>query len=451
MTTMRREILMPSVTPSMTAGKISRWHVAEGQAVAAGDVLVEVATPTATLEIEAENEGKIERILVPAGTDGVEVNTPIAILLGATGSGGPALGAGFSAPLTFAGLAPAWRASPVADASSPVAPSASPSFRSYREALHDALYEEMARDKGVFVIGADVALNRGALRVTQGLVDAFGAQRVVSAPALDEAMIGMAVGAAFAGMRPVVELPSWGRALEVAARYLASAAETFYLSGGRLAVPIVFRGPNGIAPGMTGQDGRCVASALAQIPGLKVVQPATPQTAKALLAAAIRDPGPVAVLEDERLYAVAGAVDDTESLRLGTARIARTGRDVTIAAAGHAVLVALEAADMLARDGVEAEVIDLMSVRPLDVATVAGSVQRTGRLVALEEGWREAGIGAEVVAALVSGPAFKALKAAPLRISGADVPTPYAAELQAAAVPRTADVARAVAELVRNG
>lgn len=463
MTNVRRELLMPPVTPSMTAGKISRWHVAEGQAVAAGDILVEVATPTATLEVEAENEGHVERILVPAGTEGVEVNTPIAILLGAAG-GSQAYGAGFAAPLTFAGLAPATRreaAPSVAMLASEAVSALSSAYQSafgptYREALHDALFEAMQEDPAVFVIGADVALNRGAPRVTQGLIDAFGPQRVVSVPALDEAMIGMAVGAALAGLKPVVELSSWGRALEAAAPYLTSAAETFYHSGGRLKVPIVFRGSNGFAPGLVGEGARCVASLLAQMPGLKVVQPSSPRAAKALLLAAIQDPGPVAVLEDERLYALAGSAfaggaADDGALRLGQARLARAGRDVTVAALGHSVQVALAAAIELQGNGIEAEVIDLVSVCPLDSTTVASSVGRTGRFVTLEEGWGTGGIGAELIARLVEGPTFAALKNPPLRIAGTAVPMPYAAELQEAAVPTASDVVRAVTALVRGG
>jgi pyruvate dehydrogenase E1 component beta subunit len=443
MTIVRREIRMPSVTPAMTAGRVARWHVAEGQSVAAGDLLVEVATPTATLEIEAENEGRIERILVPAGTEGVEVDTPIAILLGVPG--GAYHGVSSSPMLSFAGLQVAER-----EDASGAALTSKAQLRdlTYREALRDALSEEMRADPAVFVFGADVAQNRGALRVTQGLVDAFGRSRVVSVPAIDEALIGMAVGAAYAGLRPVVELASWGRTLEAIAPYLTSAAETFYLSGGRLPVPIVFRGPNGFSPGMTGEDSRCVAAFLAQIPGLKVVQPATPGTAKALLRAAIRDGGPVAVLEHEQLYALRGPIGDEAAGVLGVARIARAGADVTVAAAGHGVHVALEAATLLALGGIEAEVVDLMSIRPLDRATVAASLARTGRLVTVEEGWGESGIGAELVASIVASPSFSMLKSPPLRIAGAAVPMPYATELQAAALPAAARIAAAVTALV---
>lgn len=441
---------MPTLTPQMTAGKIARWHVAEGQDVAAGDVLVEVATSTATLEIEAENEGRIERILVPAGTEGVKVDTPIAILFGEA-SGAGVHRATLAQPVAFAALESA-RSEPSRTAARRPTPSAASLVdgfgQSYREALRDALASEMRRDPDVFVIGVDVAQNRGAPRVTQGLLDEFGAQRVVSVAAVDEALFGLAVGAAFAGLKPVVELSHWGRALEALGPALASAAETFALSGGRLAVPIVFRGPNGFVPGLTGQDARCVASHVSQIPGLAVVQPATASTARAALQAAIRHPGPVALLEHDLLYPVRESIALDAVKGVGEARIARAGRDLTIAAAGHAVGLAMEAAQTLARDGIEAEVVDLMWLNPLDRETVAASVRRTGRLVTVEEGWERGGLGAELVAS-VTASAFAALKAAPVRIAGASVPMPYAAELQAAALPAATAIVSAVRALLQ--
>ena len=436
---MRREILMPPVTPSMTDGKISRWHVAEGQKVAAGDILAEIATSTATLEIEAASEGHVERILVPAGTEGVKVNTPIAILFGAAGATA-AHGESPPEPLGFVGLGPRRRETPRAGSRE----------QTYREALRDALAEEMRRDPDVLLIGVDVAQNRGALKVAQGLIDEFGPARVVAVPPVEDALYGLALGAALAGLKPVVELTSWGRALETLGPYLARAAETFYLSGGAQAVPIVFRGPNGFAPGMTGQDARCVAAELAQIPGLKVAQPATASAAKALLSAAIRDPGPVAVLEHDLLYPVREpAAAEDAAAGLGAARVARAGGDVTLAAAGRAVPTALDAAHRLSREGIEAEVIDLMCLRPLDRDAVAASVARTGRLVTVEEGSGDGGIGAELIASIV-GRAFRHLKGPPARVAGAAVPMPYAAELQARAVPAAEDVVRAVLELVRS-
>ena len=441
---MRQQILMPPMTPTMTDGRIARWHVSEGQHVAAGDVLVEIATSTATLEIEASSEGRVERILVPAGTEGVKVNTPIAILFaGVT----PRMPETPSAALGFASLGP------LPHHGGP--PPSAPVFArgtTYREALRDALADAMHADDRVFLIGTDVAQNRGAPKVAQGLLDTFGERRVVKVPALEDALFGVALGAALAGLRPVVEIAHWGRALEVLTPYLMTAAETFYLSGGAQSVPLVIRGPNGYVPGMAGQDARCVAADLARLPGLKVAQPATASSAKALLRAAIEGGGPVAVLEHELLYTMEDPSPGIEAPfdpAPGRARILRSGADLTVAALGRAVITALEAAEALSLDGIEAEIVDLMWVRPLDRETVAASVARTGRLVTLEEGTGEGGIGAELVAH-VAAHHFPTLKSPPLRMAGAPVPMPYAAELQAAALPRAADVARAAGDLVRG-
>ena len=445
---MRREILMPSVTPSMKDGKIARWHVAEGQAVAAGDLLAEVVTSSATLEIEAENEGHVERILVPAGTEGVKVNTPIAVLLGGmpeTRSARSGQMLGFASLDTPSRPEPPRAAAPRIDVRR-----GDDQGLTYREALRDALADEMRRDPDVFLIGVDVTQNRGAQRVAQGLADAFGPRRVVSVPALDEAALGLAVGAAYAGLKPVVEIGSWGRSLDAIWPALLGAAETFYLSGGKLPVPIVFRGPNGFSPGMTGEEARCVASVLARIPGLKVVQPATTAAAGALLTAAIRDPGPVAVLEHTQLYATRDDGVDRTEFALGRARVACAGTDVTIAAAGHALVTAFAAAAALSEDGISAEVVDLMSIRPLDREAVMASVARTGRLVTVEDGWGDAGIGAEVVASVVAD-RFDALKSPPKRIAGAPVPMPYAPDLQAHALPTAEEIARVVTAMVRGG
>lgn len=435
---MRREILMPPVTPSMVDGKIARWHVSEGQAVAAGDVLAEIATATATLEIEAEDAGHVERILVPAGTEGVKVNTPIAIVL--AGVHRRAM-----QPLGFASLdaltpEPAHPATPVFAATGE---------QTYREALRDAIASEMRADADVFLIGVDVAQNRGAIKVAQGLLDAFGPTRVVAVPALDEALFGLAVGAAMAGLKPIVEVAHWGRAIEVMMPYLAEVSEAFYLSGGAMRVPIVFRGPNGYAPGATGQEARCVAGLLAQMPGLTVAQPATAHSAARVLAAAVRHPGPVCVLEHEQLYGARDylpAEEGCETASTRRARVMRRGGDVTIAAAGSALLAALDAAEKLDAAGIAAEVIDLVYLRPLDTETVAASVARTGRLVTVEEGW---GIG-PLLSAAVTECCFRALKAAPRRVSGAEVPMPYAAELQTLAIPHADAIVTAATESVRG-
>ncbi|HRO50779.1 MAG TPA: transketolase C-terminal domain-containing protein [Hyphomicrobium sp.] len=441
---MRQQILMPPVTPTMTDGRIARWHVSEGQVVAAGDVLVEIATSTATLEIEASSEGRVERILVPAGTEGVKVNTPLAILFA---GGTRTLSDAPATPLGFASLGPLRPDAP--PSSAPVRNPLVARGASYREALRDALAEEMHADDRVFLIGTDVAQNRGAPRVAQGLLDTFGERRVVKVPALEDALFGVALGAALSGLKPVVEIAHWGRALEVLTPYLVAAAETFYLSGGAQSVPLVIRGPNGYVPGMAGQDARCVAADLARLPGLKVAQPATASSAKALLRAAVQDAGPVAVLEHELLYPMQDLHEPFDPAP-GRARIVRSGADITIAALGRAVLTAIEAAQALSLDGIEAEVVDLMWVRPLDRATVAASVARTGRLLTLEEGIGEGGIGAELVADVAANH-FAALKSPPVRIAGAPVPMPYAAELQALAVPSASDTAHAVRTLIRAG
>jgi pyruvate dehydrogenase E1 component beta subunit len=434
--TLRREILMPRVVPSMADGRIERWHVAEGQSVAAGDVLAEIATASATMEIEAKAEGRIERILVPAGTAGVKVNTPIAILLDeAQGASSP--GSTHAAPNFFM----------AAGAMSPLA--AVEDLPTYREALRDALAHEMRRDASVFVLGSDVAQNRGAQKVTQGLLDEFGPARVVSSPPLDDAVFGLAIGAALRGLRPVVEITSWAKASEALEAVLATAASAHYVAGGAVSVPIVFRGPDGLEPGVPGADGRCMASSLAQVPGLKVVIPATPATASGLLKAAIRDGGPVAVLEHSALYGTRGPVEAGEGdeiYPIGRARVAREGSDLTIVTYGRGVSLAVDAAFVLEGEGISAEVVDLMSLRPLDIETVIASVRKTGRLVTVEEGLPQGGIGAEIIASVTSA-AFEALKAAPVRLAGEDVPMPYAEALQERAVP-TVDTILAAARAV---
>lgn len=427
--TLRRQILMPRIVPSMSHGRIERWHVSEGQSVAAGDVLAEIATSSATMEIEAKAEGRIECILVPAGTAGVKVNTPIAILLDK--AAGEAHAAPSAGPVFF-----------MAQPSAAKSLSADVERPTYREALRDALAEEMRRDTSVFVIGVDVAQNRGAQKVTQGLLDEFGPDRVVSVPPLDDAVFGLAVGAAFKGLRPVAEISSWARAAEALEGLLAAAAATHYVSGGALSVPVVFRGPDGFEAGVPGAEGRSMAATLARIPGLKVVAPATPATAALLLKAAIRDPGPVAVLEHSALYAECGPLGNSgaaETCEIGCARVAASGSDITIVTYGSSVTLVHEAAAVLEGEGVSVEIIDLMSLRPLDIETVIQSVRKTGRLMAVDEGLPGGGIGAEVIAAVASA-AFDALSAAPVRLAGRDVPMPYAEALQTKAIPTVEDI-----------
>lgn len=427
-TSSAREVRLPPLSPHMSDARIQRWFVSEGQRVAPGDILVEIATASATLEVEAENAGRIERILVPAGTAGVKVNTPIALLVEREEPTLPAQAS--SVPLSPGAGDATTRPSEPAGAEAALV------HLSYREALRDALAEEMRRDDRVVLFGTDLAQNRGAQKVTQGLLDEFGSNRVVNVPPVEDAFLNLAVGAAMAGLRPVVELSSWGRALEGLEAALTTACETQYLTGGAVRVPLVLRGPNGWAPGQSGHDARCVAARLAEIPGLKVVAPATPRAAKALLKAAIRDGGPVAVLEHELLYAVKGevAASEDEVAAIGEARVAIEGSDITLVAFGREVTTALAAADELNRRQYSVEVIDLMSLRPLDLRTLSASLQKTGRLVTVEAGWPSHGIGAEIIAAMTEV-AFGALKAPPRRVAGAALPMPYAEPLQAAARP----------------
>jgi pyruvate dehydrogenase E1 component beta subunit len=441
---MQRQVLMPALSPSMTDGRIARWHVSEGQSVAAGDILAEIVTATATLELEAKNEGRVEKILVPAGATAVKINTPIALIHAEDTAPAPAQSSAVEPPGTR-------KSRPVRPAGAglsqkseyAVQPAGGVQHLSYREALRDALAEEMRRDPDVFLIGADVAQNRGAQKVTQGLLDEFGPSRVVSTPALVECFTGLAIGAALSGLRPVVELASWSGALEAFQAIVTAAAQTHFLSGGTVTVPIVFRGPDGWVPGAAGEQSLCCAALFAHVPGLKVVAPATPADAKGLLKAAIRDPGPVLVLEHERLYDSAGPVPLADlATPIGTAHIARPGRDVSIVTFGRALLTALDAAELLETHGVSAEVLDLRTLRPLHVEAVTASVLKTRRLVTVEEGWPQGGIGAEI-AALVGIAAFAQLAAPPQRVAGADLPMPYAFSLEQLAVPGAKRIAEA--------
>jgi pyruvate dehydrogenase E1 component beta subunit len=430
---MQNKIVMPALSAAMKDGRIAKWHVREGQAVAAGDVIAEIATETATVEIEAKSEGRVEKILVPAGTAGVRVNTPIAVIRDANVAARPADKVAARRP-SQRPVHPA-PALPRSRNPEPVI-SGETGMLSYREALRDALAEEMRRDPAVFLLGVDVAQNRGAQKVSQGLLDEFGRARVITAPGLEDTFTGLAIGAALSGLRPVVEFTSWAIALEAIHHILGAAAETGYVSGGAMTVPIVLRGPNGWAPGMAGSQSRCFASLFAQVPGLKVVAPASPADAKGLLKASVRDPGPVVVLEHELLYGCVGPVPQSADWisPLGTARIARRGRDITIVAYGRAVYTALEAAQALDSDGVDAEVIDLRSLRPLDMDAVVTSVSRTRRLLTVEEGWPTCSLGSEITASVVAR-AFDRLAAPPGRLSGSDTPMPYAETLKALAVP----------------
>lgn len=463
---MATRILMPRLTPASEEATLARWLVAEGQPVSAGDVIAEIACGRTTMEIEAAAEGRLARILVPAGTAGVRVDTPIAelvadgrcaasssALLGEGRKGGVGVtAAGGSRHTTTPGLGP--------DATVAIVPNRdhtpqeggerSPRGEgktaaiSMRAALREAIAEEMRRDCDVVLIGVEVAAQSGAHRVTHGLVEEFGTTRVIDTPIAEQGFVGIGVGAALAGLKPIVELTSWSLALKAIDHIVNSAAKTLYMSGGTLSCPIVLRGPNGATPQVGAQHAQCTAAWLAHVPGLKVVAPATAADAKGLLKSAIRDPNPVLVLESEALYEAIGEVpvDDNWLVPIGTARIARPGRDVTIVSFGRAVVTSLAAAEQLAQGGIEAEVIDMRSLRPLDMTTVLASVAKTNRIVIVEESWPVCSVGSEI-AARVAMEAFDHLDAAPAKVSGADVPMPYAANLERLALPDADAVVRA--------
>jgi len=446
-------VLMPALSPTMTEGKIARWLKAEGDEVRSGQVLCEIETDKATMEVEAVDEGRLARILVPAGTEGVKVNTPIAVIAGEGEADAPATAA----------AAPA--AAPVAAPAAPAILSAAPASappaeeRSYdrhvtltvREALRDAMAEEMRRDAGVFLMGEEVAQYQGAYKVSQGLLQEFGAKRVIDTPITEQGFAGMAVGAGFMGLRPIVEFMTFNFAMQAIDQIINSAAKTLYMSGGQMGCPIVFRGPNG-ASRVAAQHSQCYASWYAHCPGLKVVSPWSAADAKGLLKSAIRDPNPIIFLENEIMYGQSFQVPDDGdfTVPIGKAKVERAGRHVTITAFSVMVGKALAAADELAKEGIEAEVINLRTIRPLDVETIAASVRKTNRLVSVEEGWPFAGIGSELAAQMMEH-CFDHLDAPVKRVCGLDIPLPYAANLEKLSLPQAPDIAAAAkAVLYRN-
>jgi len=448
---MSTQILMPALSPTMTEGKLAKWLKAQGDMVKPGDVIAEIETDKATMEVEAADEGRLAQILVPAGTEGVAVNTPIAVLAdegeSVTAARPPAAApvpaakapspAPQAAPASAAPLAKAVPAEPVS-----TGPTAT---LTVREALRDAMAEEMRRDPGVFLMGEEVAEYQGAYKVSQGLLQEFGPQRVIDTPITEHGFAGLGVGAAFHGLRPIVEFMTMNFAMQAVDHLINSAAKTLYMSGGQMGCPIVFRGPNGAASRVAAQHSQCYASWYAHCPGLKVVAPWSAADARGLLRAAIRDPNPVIFLENEILYGQSFPVptDPEFVLPIGRARIERPGKDVTITAFSLQVGQALAAAEKLAADGIDAEVINLRTLRPLDTATIVESVKKTNRLVSVEEGWPFAGIGAEM-AALMMEQAFDWLDAPVVRVHGEDVPLPYAANLEKLALPNPDKIAAAV-------
>jgi len=464
---MPTEILMPALSPTMTEGNLARWHKKVGDPVAPGEVIAEIETDKATMEVEAVDEGRLARILVDEGAEGVPVNTTIALLLG-EGEDEAALE-----------QAPAPKAQTDGDAAQPAPPEPRPAARkkgnggaaipggpgprlslmpgagadpeipagtnmvrqTVREALRDAMAEEMRRSPDVFLMGEEVAEYEGAYKVSQGLLAEFGARRVIDTPISEYGFCGVGVGAGFAGLRPIVEFMTWNFAMQAIDHIINSAAKTLYMAGGELGCPITFRGPNGAAARVAAQHSQEYSTWYAHCPGLKVVAPYSAADAKGLLKAAIRDPNPVIFLENEVLYGHSFEVPELDDfvLPIGRARVLREGEDVTVVAFALMVERALEAADALADEGIHAEVIDLRSLRPLDVETVVRSVEKTNRLVSVEEGWPMFGLGAEMAAALMEH-AFDYLDAPIHRVTGNDVPMPYAANLERMAVPQVDDV-----------
>jgi pyruvate dehydrogenase E1 component beta subunit len=437
---MPTDILMPALSPTMEEGKLAKWLIKEGQQIKPGDIIAEIETDKATMEVEATDEGKVAKLLVAEGTEGVRVNTPIAVLDGEGAAAVPftppsarTQGGVEVAALTVDRAPAAPRAQEGAAAGDTV-------IQTMREALRDAIAEEMRRDKDVFLMGEEVAQYEGAYKVSQGLLAEFGDKRVIDTPITEQGFAGVGVGAAMAGLKPIVEFMTWNFAMQAIDQIINSAAKTRYMSGGQIACPIVFRGPNGAASRVAAQHSQCYSAWYAHVPGLKVLAPSNPADAKGLLKAAIRDPNPVLVLENEILYGASGPVPKGEWIvPIGQARIARVGVHVTLVAFARGMVYALEAADKLAEDGIEAEVIDLRSLRPLDLASVLRSVRKTNRLVTVEEAWPVCSVGSEICAQ-VAMQAFDDLDAPPVKVAGADVPMPYAANLERLALPSTAQV-----------
>jgi pyruvate dehydrogenase E1 component beta subunit len=474
---------MPALSPTMEQGKLAKWLKKEGDRVKPGDVLAEIETDKATMEVEAIDEGVLAKILVPDDTDNVAVNTPIAVLAGdgedvsAASSRAPAQSGGDAPPapgpagqqpapvpdMQAEGMTdrPAPNARPNTDMSQPAAPAViiqrgghDPTSEipegtemvtmTVREALRDAMAEEMRRDENVFVMGEEVAEYQGAYKVTQGLLQEFGARRVVDTSITEHGFAGVGVGAAFVGLRPIVEFMTFNFAMQAIDQIINSAAKTLYMSGGQLGAPVVFRGPNGAAARVGAQHSHDYAAWYSNVPGLKVLMPYTASDAKGLLKSAIRDPNPVIFLENEILYGQSFPVPklDDFTVPIGKARIHRPGKDVTIVSFGIGMTYAIKAAQELEKEGVDAEIIDLRTIRPMDIETVVASVMKTGRCVAVEEGFPQSGVTAEIAMRIMEN-AFDYLDAPVVRVTGKDVPMPYAANLEKLALPNVGEVVQA--------
>jgi pyruvate dehydrogenase E1 component beta subunit len=464
---MPAQVLMPALSPTMEEGKLAKWVKAEGDTVRSGDVIAEIETDKATMEVEAVDEGKIGKILVPEGTEGVKVNTPIAVILtdgedasalangalskgnGAAPSSGPAISdtatseARAVVDVRVRETAPD-RLPAGYDSAAEIPEGAEMVQLTMREALRDAMAEEMRRDDTVFIMGEEVAEYQGAYKITQGLLDEFGPRRVVDTPITEAGFAGLGVGAGFAGLRPIVEFMTFNFAMQAIDQIVNSAAKTLYMSGGQMGCPIVFRGPNGAAARVAAQHSQDYSAWYSHVPGLKVIAPSTAADAKGLLKAAIRDPNPVVFLENEILYGSTGLVPKIDDwvIPIGKAKIARPGTDVTIVSWSRGMSYALEAAKQLEAEGIDAEVIDLRTLRPLDIETVLASVRKTNRIVTVEETWPVCSLGSEICAQVVQH-AFDYLDAPPAKVSGEDVPMPYAANLEKLALPNAAKVVTA--------
>jgi pyruvate dehydrogenase E1 component beta subunit len=464
------QVLMPALSPTMEKGNLAKWLKKEGEAIKSGDVIAEIETDKATMEVEATDEGTLGKILIPEGTADVAVNTPIATIL-ADGESAADLGKtpDKAPPPKATAVAPdvaeevAQSRSPVGEGKpmitappAPAAPKAAAEpdpevpegtemmTMTIREALRDAMAEEMRRDPDVFLMGEEVAEYQGAYKVSQGLLQEFGARRVIDTPITEHGFTGIGVGAAMAGLKPIVEFMTFNFAMQAMDQIINSAAKTLYMSGGQMGCSIVFRGPNGAAARVAAQHSQDYSAWYSQIPGLKVIAPFSAADYKGLLKAAIRDPNPVIFLENEMLYGHSGEVPklDDYVVPIGKARIVRSGGHVTIVSWSNGMSYALKAADELAKEGIEAEIIDLRTLRPMDTDAIVASVKKTGRAVTVEEGWQQNGVGAEIAARIMEH-AFDYLDAPVTRVSGKDVPMPYAANLEKLALPSVAEVVAA--------
>jgi pyruvate dehydrogenase E1 component beta subunit len=454
------QVLMPALSPTMEKGNLAKWLKKEGETIKSGDVIAEIETDKATMEVEATDEGTLGKILIPEGTADVAVNTPIATILADGESAADLAKAPAAAPAKqekaaeSSAPAAAKTEAPEPSHKAPAAAVAEPDpevpagtemvTMTIREALRDAMAEEMRRDPDVFVMGEEVAEYQGAYKVTQGLLQEFGDRRVIDTPITEHGFAGIGVGAAMAGLKPIVEFMTFNFAMQAIDQIINSAAKTLYMSGGQMTCQIVFRGPNGAASRVAAQHSQDYSAWYSQVPGLKVIAPYSAADYKGLLKAAIRDPNPVIFLENEMLYGHTGEVPklDDYVIPIGKARIVRSGGHVTLISWSNGMSYALKAADELAKEGIEAEVIDLRTLRPMDTETIVASVKKTGRAVTVEEGWQQSGVGAEIAARIMEH-AFDYLDAPVARVSGKDVPMPYAANLEKLALPTVADVVAA--------